>query len=316
MQIVLPGALPDPQEARELTSYLPKTAPTLLRWLEQGRARTIAADPALAGCTPYEQWQLAARGFRPNDGQNLSAGLGPLLADPAITDGDPVWLVELVHVSPSRDGATLLPARELAITPEQSVALFESAQGLFADTGFSLSPSSVTQWRIALPPDFAPLGASPTMVSISAVNDWWPQDITARPWRRLVNEMQMLWFEHPVNQARYQHGLLPINSLWLFGGASRQQFHGNSHASLVPESVRAHDDLFAFSITRDWGGWLAALARLEADVFLPLAQGKAPDLVLTGTDRIVEITPSTMQRWTQWLPGSHQAWRKWWSPQN
>lgn len=316
MQIVLPGALPDPQEARELTSYLPKTAPTLLRWLEQGRARTIAADPARNGCTPYEQWQLAASGFRPSEGQNLGAGLGPLWADPAISDGDPVWLVELVHVSPSRDGAALLPARELAITPEQSVALFESAQSLFADTGFSLSPSGVAHWRIGLPPAFTPFSASPALVSISTVNDWWPQDINARPWRRLVNELQMLWFEHPVNKARYQQGLLPINSLWLFGGASREQFHRDAQASSAAEAVHMHDELFASSITRDWGGWLAALAQLEADVFLPLSQGRAPDLVLTGTDRIVEIIPSTMQRWTKWLPGSHQAWRKWWSPQN
>src|SRR3546814_10971273 len=115
MRIVLPGALPDPREARELTTYLASTAPTLLGWLQRGRATATPADPADAGCTPLEQWQLAVCGFQPQTGQNLAAGLGPLLAADATEPNQPVWLAELVHVSPSRDGAALLPAHELAI---------------------------------------------------------------------------------------------------------------------------------------------------------------------------------------------------------
>lgn len=312
MQIVLPGALPDPAEARELTSYLQKTAPTLLRWLELGRANISQADTALTGCTPYEQWQLTQRGFQPRPGQNLSAGLGPLWTTSPPADGTPIWLAELVHVSPSRDGAALLPASELAITPEQSVALFESAQSLFNDSGFTLHACGTEHWRLELPTDFTPACASPTLVSLSSVNDWWPQDMAARPWRRLVNELQMSWFEHPINQARYQQGLVPINSLWLFGGASADQLPDRAQQT----DSQYHDTLLAFHTSRDWGGWLAALGQLEAQVFLPLAGGKPPALVLTGRDRIIEIKPSALGAWTQWLPGSRQAWRKWWSPQN
>jgi hypothetical protein len=312
MQIVLPGALPDPREARELTCYLQQTAPTLLRWLEQGRAHSIPADPAQAGCTPYEQWQLTQHGFTPKAGQNPCAGLAPLWARHVSRDNSPVWLAELVHVSPSRDGAALQPAGELAITPEQSVALFESAQGLFAGTGFTLHTDSTERWRIELPAGFAPPCASPTLVGISSVNDWWPQDIAARPWRRLVNELQMLWFEHPVNQARYLKGQVPINSLWLFGGASRDQLRSTDW----PGSVQLHSALLAPSVTHDWSSWLTALGQLEMQVFRPLAERKPPKLVLTGPDRIVEIEPSAWAQWTQWLPGSRQAWRKWWSPQN
>lgn len=313
MQIVLPGALPDPREARELTSYLQKTAPTLLRWLQQGRARSISADPALTGCTPYEQWLLTARGFKTRGEQNLSAGLGPLWLQQTAPDNAPIWLAELVHVSPSRDGAALLPASELAITPEQSVALFESAQILFAESGFTLHADSAERWRVELPQSFAPQSASPALVSHSTVNDWWPQDIAARPWRRLVNELQMAWFEHPVNQARYQESLVPINSLWLFGGASGDQLLPDNG---VAGDVQIHDALLAPATSHDWGGWLAALEQLEAEVFKPLAGLPAPALVLTGPDRIVEIKPASWAQWIQWLPGSRLAWRKWWSPQN
>ena len=77
MHIVLPGLLPDPEAARALLPHLQKTAPTLAGWFSRARARLQAADPAVAGCTAYEQWQLMQAGFVPEPGQNLSAGLGP-----------------------------------------------------------------------------------------------------------------------------------------------------------------------------------------------------------------------------------------------
>src|SRR5690606_20678364 len=224
-------------------------------------------------------------------------GLGPLWAQDVAEQDQPVWLTELVHVSPSRDGAALLPASELAITPDQSVALFESVQTLFSEAGFELAPSGTRHWRITLPAGYAPTSASPALVSITSVNDWWPQDMAARPWRRLVNEVQMLWFDHPVNQARYQQGLVPINSLWLFGGARADQL---AFATLQ-QNTQVYSDLQEFGVKRDWGGWLAALGQLETRVFAPLAGGSPPNLVLIGSDRIVELSSGTLSRWTQWL---------------
>ena len=313
MRIVLPGALPDPLEARELTPHLQASAPTLLGWLRQGRARVTAADPARGGCTPYEQWQLLDRGFRPGAEQNFATGLGPLWAQDVAEQDQPVWLVELVHVSPARDGAALLPASELAITAEDSVALFDSVHGLFAEVGFLLQPSDARHWRITLPDGYAPACASPALVSITSVNDWWPQDIASRPWRRLVNEVQMLWFEHPVNQARYRQGLVPVNSLWLFGGASA----GQLDAAAARQDDKVCHEPQEYATKHDWGGWLAALAQLEQTLFAPLSGAKAPELVLTGTSRIVELAPATtLGRWAQWLPGSRNAWSHWWSPQS
>src|SRR5690606_29245291 len=114
-----------------------------------------------------------------------------------------------------RDGAALVPASELTITAEQSVALFESVHESFESAGFRLHRLCEEFWRIELPPGFSPASASPALVSRSAVNDWWPQDLDARPWRKLVNEVQMLWHDHPVNQTRFRESLLPVNSLWL-----------------------------------------------------------------------------------------------------
>jgi len=37
-------------------------------------------------------------------------------------------------------------------------------------------------------------------------------------WRGIVNEIQMLWHDCPVNRVREERGLVPVNSLWLWGG--------------------------------------------------------------------------------------------------
>jgi hypothetical protein len=38
-----------------------------------------------------------------------------------------------------------------------------------------------------------------------------------RQWHRLLNEMQMLLYQHAVNDAREMRGALPVNSVWLWG---------------------------------------------------------------------------------------------------
>lgn len=310
MRIVLPGALPEPRQARELTAWLHKTAPCLVAWLERSRATRMVADPVHTYCTAYEYWKLLQHGFEPHADQRISAGLGPTLTDTTATD-DPVWLVELVHISPSRDGAVLIPAKELDITPEQSVALFESAKALFDDSVFELHACGTMHWRITPPPDYVPECASPELVSISTVNDWWRQDEAGRPWRRLSNELQMLWFDHPVNQARQELGQVPINSVWLFGGAKPSQLGVPGNAAL--EGTQVHTNLLAPFRSQDWGAWLEALARLESELFSPTRD--QPEIVMIGDDRLVTLTPDR-RLWARLLPGTKDTWKKWWSPQN
>lgn len=310
MRIVLPGALPDPREARELAHYLPNTAPTLFAWLRNAKPHRVAADPAHSGCLPHEQWQLMVRGFRPRAGQNFATGLGPLLAGQVSDSDKPVWLAELVHVAPSRDGAALIPAAELGITPEQSVALFESVQAFFEEGGFPLQPCDTYRWRVHPPAGHDAPVASPQLVSVTSVNDWWSQDTTARPWRKLANEVQMLWFSHPVNVARQEQGLAPINSLWLFGGARPDQLPDR-----YADDIALHAGLLGPLTRQDWNSWLTALGQLEAQVFAPLAAQPPRQVILTGRDAIIELTPGARRTWAQWLPGSKEAWRKWWSLQ-
>lgn len=313
MRIVLPGALPDPHEARELLPHLERSAPTLAAWFRTARAQSHTADPANTGCTPFEYWQLLQHGFTPPAGKNFATGLGPLYAGPTVNDDKPVWLAELVHVSPSREGAALLPADELNITAQDSVALFDSVHALARESGFELEQTSNERWRIHLPEECEPVTvASPTLVSLTSVNDWWDLDDRSRSWRRLANEIQMLWFDHPVNQLRYERQQVPINSLWLFGGALKKNLvmlHANTHTQLLLNLQEA-------ATRHDWGLWLQALQTLETQIFAPLAKGPAPELVLTGTQRFVVLEPRKRLGLLAHLTVNKTSWRNWWSPQN
>jgi hypothetical protein len=49
-----------------------------------------------------------------------------------------------------------------------------------------------------------------------------PPGDAARAFKRVLNNAQMAWHAHPVNQAREARGLPAINALWLFGGKAKK----------------------------------------------------------------------------------------------
>ncbi len=309
MQIVLPGALPDAAIARELAPHLEKNAPRLAAWLARAHAEIIAAKPADTLCTPYEYWLLRHHGFAAGHGEVPSSGLAAVYAldTQAVSEPEaPLWLAQLVHVAPARDGAALIPASELEITAEESSALFAAAAEYFDGSGFEAQPFDTTHWRMLPPADYRPHCASPALVSITSVNDWWSQDTAGRPWRRLVNELQMLWFNHPVNQARESRGLRPINSLWLYGGAAPGRLAPPQHGG----DLRVLRQLQGPALVQDWGSWLSALQQLEAEDFAAL--DSTSRVVMTGSDCIVELAPAKQGMFSRMF-GTKKDWRRWWS---
>lgn len=51
-----------------------------------------------------------------------------------------------------------------------------------------------------------------------AISAYLPTGEGAMQWAKFTNEIQMLLFEHPVNQARETKKLPVINSIWCYGG--------------------------------------------------------------------------------------------------
>ena len=308
MLIFIPGALPPDSYARELAKHLAKRAPTLYAWMRRTPAQVETLDLQETGCTAVEAWSLRRAGFQPQPGQRLSAGLGPLRANStSVADNEPVWLADLSHVALGANHVALAAPGLVAVDDDEDRQLFDAVTPWLDGTGIRLSRLSPGRWRVGLPAGLTPDSASPAVVSGGQLDSWWPQDEASRPWRRLVNEVQMIWHDHPVNQARTERGLLPINSLWLYGG-------GLPWTATPAEPTDIQDNLASHAAAGDWAAWLEALAALDRDVLAPMAQrGEQPSIVLAGEDRLVTLAPPRTLL-PRWFPRREQNWKSWWQP--
>ena len=150
----------------------------------------------------------------------------------------------------------------------------------------------------------------------------------------------MLLHTHPVNQAREERGVLPVNSIWLWGGGVLPQPSSVPFGGIWTEDVLvrglaqasgsmvrhlpfsawewleqaqgegAHlvvfDDLENADFRDDLGNWNEALARLERHWFAPLLgamrQGRVADihLHLAGLHQVRSFVLERDELWKFW----------------
>lgn len=140
---------------------------------------------------------------------------------------------------------------ELALGEEESHALRQAMQPYFEEDGLLLHPLRADTWLLA----GAVLRDLPTAslerVRHASVDDWTLRQPSARPLQRLLNEMQMLLYNHPVNLAREARGAVPVNAFWLSGtGSLPPHWQPSTPAVVVDARLRApalHDDAHAWA---------------------------------------------------------------------
>ena len=307
--ILLTDSLPPASMAAELLKQLPKHAPQLVQYFDQCQS-TIQSFPIhQSRCVAEEAWQIEQGQWHSAKAKH-NAALALLLAQQqqkSLTPAHkPFWLVELVHIAPARDGAALIPASDLHIDQAHSQQLLQSAQSLCEGTPFQLQPWSTTHWQLHTNIDLPAHFASSALVSRTAVNAWWDQDHATRDWRRFVNELQMLYFDHPVNQQRQSQGLAAVNSLWPLGGLAPSAWQADN----VPLRLATLSDA---ALRQDWGLWLHQLQELEKTLMPLLAH--SPTLVLSNLEHIMTLTPATPRFWQRFFP-STPTWRNHWLAQS
>jgi hypothetical protein len=334
MHLLIPGALPPSNVAKDLLPQVEQHCPALIERLKTLVATVQELAPEHTGCTPFEAVRLQQLGYTPPAGANLGTGLAALHAG-VKNPSETVWLAELSAISVGREGATIAHPASFEITTDEADALFDSVSGLWADRAISALPLNNRQWRIWLDPSVSTRSLTPAAMAEMRLTDWWPQEDSLREWRRLLNEIQMVWHEHPVNLARTERGELPINSLWLFGGAQGwSPTQPAVQAAAEPQNrIRAHQDLLASSQTQaedlssgliyeglhtpylqgDWAAWIAALPALSEHLS---TLERNTSLTLTGQQRCVILTPARKRWWHALIAPRPQSWNTWWNLPN
>ncbi len=215
------------------------------------------------------------------------------------TPGEACWAhADPVSLRADRDRLLLADAAAMNISMDEARALVATVEAHFGDA-LQLRIATPARWyaRLAAPPrgETTPLAAVAGGSVTPGRGDL--------GWHALMNEMQMLLHEHPVNEAREARGELPLNGIWLWGAGRLapvdtpfKSMTGDHpltqglarHAGIAVRALPAsatrwvssvasqgihvclQDGLLAAARQGDSTRWLDTLARLECDWFAPL----------------------------------------------
>lgn len=164
----------------------------------------------------------------------------------------------------------------------ESRALMAAMQPYFEEDGITLQFDDATRWLAHSPVFDSIATASLDRVMGRNLENWMPRDANAAPLRRLQNEMQMLLYTHPVNEARSTRRVPVVNSFWLSGT-------GRLNTPLPPASATPPiviDTLRQAALKEDWSAWTQAWQQTDANecaaLRTALDEGEAVQLTLCG----------------------------------
>ena len=138
-----------------------------------------------------------------------------------IAESSPIARIEPVHIHAARDHLVLTSTEILELQQDEADALFDSVKDIFTEMAVAIYRPKANRWFIESPSLQSLSTVSTEQAQGRNIDHWMPIDTTiagiARQWRKWQNDIQMIWFNHPVNERRASKGMLPINSIWISG---------------------------------------------------------------------------------------------------
>lgn len=166
---------------------------------------------------------------------------------------DPAW------VQPEMNGVRLLACGQLQLAKDEALAFADALQPAIDDAELELHVSTPDRWHIRLPPGLRlPNFAAPEQALGEDLSQHLPQGPQGKRWRVLLNDIQVLLHQHPLNAARRARGLAPVNSLWLWGGGALSSPPATEMTGVIS------DDLLLTALAAQAG--INVLARTEQHV--------------------------------------------------
>lgn len=288
--LIVPWAACDsPQWWPALQSLPPQHTAHLRALLPALRLGEPELAPASSLSPPHERALARALGWpQLPDGQLPWAALGQ---EPA---GQAFGWVNLCHWAMGREQATLSDPQWLQVRPQECEALLQDMRPFFQSEGIELQAIAADRWLACGPALDLPCAALDRVVGRD-VDPWLPAGVHGRLLRRLQNEMQMLLYTHPVNEARSARGEPAINSLW-FSSTGRLPPHtGDAAAVHMPHT------LTRAALADDWDAYAQAWAQLDRQALQPLLErqrsGRPVTLTLCGERGALSLRSAQATLW-------------------
>ena len=239
-----------------------------------------------------------------------------------------------VHLRADQSTLRLFDSRSFSITQDEADQLVVAFNELYADRGWQLTAPCPQRWYLYLPEVPLIKTVSPLQSAGQSIDPHLPQGRDTAVWHALMNEVQMLFHQHPLNAQREASGEPTINSLWFWGeGRLPEAVHrpdmrvatdhplamGLAHFTQTPRrdlpasleellatveqslTLVVLDELEAAVHYADIEAWLAALKRLEQHWFAPLlaalADGRVASLEIDPCSGKSYLTTPRQQRY-------------------
>jgi hypothetical protein len=192
------------------------------------------------------------------------------------------WLVEPVHFHLAQDHLVLLAGAAQSLAAVEAQQLAQSIRPLLEEDGFTLTILAPAAWLLASSDGTLQVNcASSEAAAGRNVHGYLPAGVHARRFRKVLNEVQMTWHEHPVNHGREARGELPINSIWMSGPVAPRALAAWNNALSAGRYV-FEETLLAARLRDDRFAWLDALQALDARLASWLSSPEPPAILLCG----------------------------------
>jgi hypothetical protein len=336
LALVIPG-LCGPALDIPATGDLAATLPALERLLSRARSETQPASGMEHVLSVFFQLPGA---------DDIPPAVAPLtwLADTGERPTGFIMRADPIHLRADRDCLRLFDSTTFDLDAQEAGDLVSAFNDFYRPQGWQLHAPLPQRWYLTL--DAAPELATvaPMQLAGRDISDALPQGEAGTKWHAFLNEVQMLFHDHPVNRAREQRGEPAVNSIWPWGGGSlpRQltttvsrviaghpQLRGlaqlggipcrdlpGNAAELMAESSQGLLLAWLEQLERPWRygeveAWSDGIRQLERDWFKPLLE-----LLLQGRIGSLELYPLCARRYAItrrrlrrfWKPDRSLAW--------
>lgn len=280
LELIIPFGIPPASLAKDLLKEL--HTPALAKLLACAGKPTVQEIDEFSRALSHEYW-LAGQ-FPPEKSANSPANSWDLMQSASQTVSSGYWfLLQPVHIHIARDHLVLTDQRRLHIDEKDARTLFAVAAESCAEMGLTLLYGDAHTWFLRADAWSDLQTATVDAACGHNIDIWMPKGEFERVWRKLQNEIQMLWFTSDVNARREMQGKKAINSVWISRGANapdsaRKQhlavhdltdFTSNYSAASSPQTILL-DHLSEAALNNDWSLWLEQMQALEQNCFVPL----------------------------------------------
>jgi hypothetical protein len=242
-----------------------------------------------------------------------------------------LWRADPVHFQAQTDHAVLFDSHSLNIEQAEMAQLVAGFNAHFDEDGLQLHAVDSHRWYLY---SQQPMNVKTTAITQAIgrnVRHFLPAGDDAMRWRNILNETQMLFHAHAVNQQREDAGVRSINSLWLWGEGRRNVDQIDYTATIYADEIVARgaarlanapskpviewmqqpgagmlvlDDLMVAASYGDVAGWTEA--------FDALCQNKLPiilNALKTGVINRINLYPADGRCFTLCAKDVYKFWR-------